>query len=200
MSLLSPSKSYTEGQRPRKQSLIVGLGSWDSYGTILVILAGLASLSLISGYQSKPVSFETRWQFSPIGLLTGHLHSDLLDFRNLALDPWKPSLDYFSVFLKTCILELPFYFFLTQGHPFLRSLSVLLISNTLTHPLVFFVFPRLFETYLFSELASEAFALCVEVLFMLKLNQHADLTNSRSLVVILIILANLVSWQVGILL
>ncbi len=104
---------------------------------------------------------------------------------------------YLVYFAVTYALELPAYwFFLRNDFSFLKIARLTLVVNILTHPIVFWIFPRIALmqqwntlTYL---LAAEFFAFAVEAAALVWLyNVKAPQAIAGALI------ANIVSWQLG---
>jgi hypothetical protein len=165
------------------------------FGTTLCVLL----LSFFSGFKSFPVPADLAWQFSPIGLLNGVRPEYLaLDSHGFFLGHFAWSLDYLIVFFKTCLLESPFYFYCFRGEKFTRGLSYLLTANFLTHPLIFFFVPTLFDKYITAALVSEAFAPAVEMAFVVSILMAKKVSRGKlALSALIILLANLFSWEAG---
>jgi hypothetical protein len=165
----------------------------------LSLLAGMFALSALSGYESREIPRLISWKMSPLGAL--------LDFDPAFWNVASPGTfllrpgfhpDYFVVFLKTCLLEAPFYFLaLVRSQGWLRSLAILVAANVLTHPLIFFVFPALFRTYLVSAFSAEVFAAAGEAMLVYGLVRAWAPSKAALRAAALIVLANLVSWQIG---
>ena len=156
-------------------------------------------ISCLSGFHSVEVPFDLAWQFSPIGLLQG------ITPENASLESgsyfagklgWSP--DYFLVFMKTCLLEFPFYALAFRKLSWPKILLVTATGNILTHPIVFFVLPAIFQRYLVAALVAEVFAAGFEALFAVWVMRALRFPNSVALqAAALVILANLFSWEVG---
>ncbi len=106
--------------------------------------------------------------------------------------------EYLPYFLKTCVLELPFYyFFLTRTQSFSRIVIINFILNLLTHPIVFLVMPILFEhlglNYLQYLLLAETFAPLTEAIVLHYVFKVEAPTAIRAALV-----ANLLSWGIGV--
>jgi hypothetical protein len=150
------------------------------------------SLSILSGFHMPQVDAGVLWKFSPLGLLRSELGPYAwLPANGMHFGPAGLSGDYAWVFLKTCLLETPFYFlwFRRSRKGFLFHLS---LANLLTHPLVFFVIPTLFGTYLRGLLVAEAFAAGAEGAYFFALSP-----GRRTLGFLIAVAANLFSWQMG---
>lgn len=171
-------------------------------GIALFTLFFVLLLSLFSGYQAAEVPVAIRYQFSPLGLLLG-FDRHYFEFESLSgfNGVLSFTFDYFFTFLKTCLLEAPFYYFVFRKRGFNTFLGVLFGANLLTHPFVFFVFPWLFKQYIAGLLYSEIFAPSIEVvvvLMVLGLCRNKEGVPSLSKCALAIVLANLFSWQVGV--
>jgi hypothetical protein len=168
---------------------------------VLGTLAAVLAISLLSGYRAPGASsagvsaagmsaagtpFQVLWTFSPLGLITSALSPAGLPYswlpaRKFTFGPAALSCGYLVIFLKTCLLEAPFYYWALRGarrraasrvghpveHPgagFRRwpVIAQLGLANLLTHPVVFFVIPALFSRYLTGLLVAEVFAPVVE--------------------------------------
>jgi hypothetical protein len=71
------------------------------------------------------------------------------------------------LFTLTCLLELPVYVLpLRPVLPLRWGLLLLLVLNLATHPIVWFVLPRIFENQVHYVLVAEAFAVIVEGLIL----------------------------------
>jgi hypothetical protein len=71
------------------------------------------------------------------------------------------------LFTLTCLLELPVYLLpLRPALPLRWGLLLLLGLNLATHPIVWFVLPRLFENQVHYVLVAEAFAVIAEGLIL----------------------------------
>jgi hypothetical protein len=174
-----------------------------SLAPIALLTGTILTISILSGFQSSPVPYDLAWQFSPIGFLQswmkGGLPAEYLELptANYFRGPSGLSLDYATVFFKTCFLESPFYFWCFRSKNFFRSLQILLTANFLTHPLIFFVFPLLFSRYVPAALWAELFAATVEMLFIGYLVSRARGLKAGTIAGLIIVLANLFSWEVG---
>jgi hypothetical protein len=74
---------------------------------------------------------------------------------------------WLAIFTLTCLLELPIYLVpLRRVLPLRWGLLVLLALNLATHPIVWFVLPRIFENQVHYVLIAEAFAVLVEGLLL----------------------------------
>jgi hypothetical protein len=184
-----------EGQLPLQNDAVDMTAWFLIFGTSLAVLL----LSFFSGFKSFPIPADLAWQFSPLGLLHGVSPENMdLDSQGFFSGHFAFSFDYLIVFLKTCLLESPFYFYCFRKESFPRRLSYLLFANFLTHPLVFFFIPTLFDKYIHAALVSEAFAPLVEMAFvvsvlMMKREKRSVLVTSA----LVILMANLFSWEVG---
>lgn len=160
-------------------------------------LAGALLLSLLSGYVPGGWKPSELFPFTPLGLLF-RFDPRSLSYENACAFGWTfgPFFGYFKVFLTTCLLELPFYFWIFRTAPWPARLSSLTLANLCTHPLVFFAFPCLFRFYLTGALASEAFAIGTEGLLVALWASRMGLAPGPA--VGAAVLANLFSWQVGI--
>ena len=162
-----------------------------------------AVLSGYSGYHHAHAPTTVLYAFTPLGLLSraGHDIHSLKSHCSFAGVP-SLSMDYFLIFLWTCFLELPFYSVALSRAPAVARFAVLLLANLATHPVVFFAFPRLIGSYLTSVLASEAFAIAVEVSIVLavlrKFWRDPAERDSPMATAAVICAANLFSWQIGI--
>ena len=172
-------------------------------------------ISAVTGYVHREVEPGWMWRFSPLGLLQGTEEATLLieNHRGFGdLLGYRLRWDYFLVFLKTLVLEAPFYWFALRSRGFWRFLTALLIGNLATHPIVFFVFPRVFTHFIVSLLISEFFAAAVEVIVVGALLSVAWRSALRRGVTYSslrgtmpgfassgawVVLANLFSWQIG---
>lgn len=179
------------------------LSAFYSLAPIVLLTGTVLTISILSGFQSSPVPYELAWQFSPIGLLESWMKGGLpaeylnLPTANYFRGPSGLSLDYAIVFFKTCFLEAPFYFWCFRSKNFLRATQILLTSNFLTHPAVFFIFPLLFAKYVHAALWAELFAASVEMIFIGYLVSRARGFKTGSIAAVAILLANLFSWEVG---
>ncbi|MBC7464537.1 MAG: hypothetical protein H7256_00970 [Bdellovibrio sp.] len=107
---------------------------------------------------------------------------------------------YLPFFLKTYAFELPFYyFFLRKIFSTTKILRINLVINLATHPFIFIMLPLIlvrFEFNYFQYLVvAEIFAPLVEALI---LNQLFKVRWQTAVVASLV--ANLISWTVGVLL
>jgi len=162
------------------------------------MISFVVSLSFFSGFHSFPVPFDLAWQFSPLGLLQGVKPENLeLESHGYFSNSFGFTYDYLIVFLKTCICESPFYFICFRKEPFLKFMKYLIAANLLTHPIVFFVIPVLFDKYITSALVAEAYAAVGEMIFVAILLSRKESKMTVALGVLLIALANLFSWEVG---
>jgi hypothetical protein len=188
--------SAFEGQLPLQNDEVDAMAWFLICGTSLCVLF----LSFFSGFKSFPIPADLAWQFSPLGLLHGVTPENMdLDSQGFFTGHFSYSFDYLIVFLKTCLLESPFYFFCFRRESFPRRLSYLLFANLLTHPLIFFFFPTLFDKYITAALVSEAFAPAVEMAFVVSILMMTKKESGPKLAVsaLVILLANLFSWEVG---
>ena len=160
------------------------------------LLAALA-VSLFSGYEAPTERWAGAFALTPLCLLR-HFDPSLRDLRSACrfAGAFGLSFGYFRVFLITCLLESPFYWFAAAPWPPRSRLALLLGGNLLTHPAVYFFLPCLIKNYLACALVSEAFAAGAEALlaaWLLSRDPSGRPWRSAALVV----LANLVSWQIG---
>jgi hypothetical protein len=180
------------------ESSITEQASITPYLWMIFVTFSVLTLSLFSGFKSFPVPFDLAWQFSPIGLIQGIKPENLdLDTGSYFSGHFGYTLDYFFVFFKTCLAESPFYYFCFRRLPFTKFLSYLLLANFLTHPIVFFVIPLLFSKYITAALVGEAFAPLVEMTFAFVVLSKTQTKTTASLGAVVILLANLFSWEVG---
>jgi hypothetical protein len=168
------------------------------YLLIVFVTMSVLTLSLFSGFKSFPVPFDLAWQFSPIGFLQGIKpeNADLATGSYFS-GHFGYTLDYFFVFFKTCLAESPFYYFCFRKLPFSRFLAYLLLANFLTHPIVFFVIPAFFSKYVTAALVGEAFAPTIEAIFAFVVLVKTETKTTASTGALVIVLANLFSWEVG---
>jgi hypothetical protein len=173
------------------------------WAPIALLSATVLAISVLSGFQSTPVPYELTWQFSPLGFLMSALKdglpSEFLDLptANYFRGPSGWSLDYATVFAKTCALEAPFYFLCLKNESLPRRLQVLMSSNFLTHPIVFFVFPLLFSKYVPAALSAELFAALAEMAFVGGIVAKTEGARRGARAAIWIVMANLFSWEAG---
>lgn len=170
----------------------------------LWILPAMLALSLASGYRALPVDPAFAWIFSPVGLVSSiwmTMPFSLESIRSASsFSPgsfgWTP--DYFRVFALTCLLEAPFCWIALRRFGAKRAFERLLVLNALTHPAVFFLFPALFKNYLGATLASESFAHGLEAWLAYRWIGAAGLGASHARwAAFWVVVANLVSWQLG---
>ena len=164
------------------------------------VLGVVVLLSWSSGYHEVTVPAGLRWQFSPLGLLgpLDPLYRDLRSGGGFS-GVWGWRWDYAVVFAKTCLIELPFYWLALRRCGHRQRLVGLLLANAFTHPAVFFVFPVLFKNYLPGVLSSELFAVLAEAgLVASWCRVRGARAGSALLSAVLIVLANLFSWQIGV--
>ncbi|MFL5812221.1 MAG: hypothetical protein ACJ763_01480 [Bdellovibrionia bacterium] len=170
---------------------------------ITLLTGTVLTISILSGFQSTPVPHELAWQFSPIGFLTsalkGGLPAEYLDLptANYFRGPSGLSLDYATVFFKTCFLEAPFYAWCLRREGFFKAVQLILTANFLTHPIVFFVFPLLFARYVPAALSAEVFAAGAEMLFIGLWMKNSYGARTGWISAFIILFANLFSWEVG---
>lgn len=168
------------------------------YILIAISTLSVLMLSLFSGFKTFPVPFDLAWQFSPIGLLQGIKPENLdLPTGSYFSGHFGYTLDYFFVFMKTCLAESPFYYFCYRRLPFSKFFAYLLFANFLTHPIVFFIMPLLFSKYIAAALAGEAFAPLVEAIFAYVVLIKTQSKRHALAGALVIVLANLFSWEVG---
>lgn len=171
-----------------------------SFLTIGLILSLVILISAYSSYEKSEIPWDLSWHVSPLGLLFSRTPHELLTLESKSFFLGKLGFyfDYLFVFLKTCFLEFPFYWFALKSKRFLMILSYLFIANFLTHPIVFFAFPSAFNLYLPSLLCSELYAAAAEMIFIgwVCRSKTKPWTSVQSGFWILI--ANLFSWQVGV--
>ena len=162
------------------------------------VLGSILTISFLSGFHLVEVPFELRWQFSPIGLLQP-LRQAYWNLKSQASFEWAFSWnwDYADVFLKTCVLEAPFYYFALRPIKLDRILATILLANFITHPVVFFIFPALFENYYHSLVGSELYANLAEIALVTFWFRASSNRNTFYYRAALISLANIFSWQVG---
>jgi hypothetical protein len=192
---MSHDNALLEGQLPLHQDEV------DMTAWFLIFGIGLSVLllSFFSGFKSFPIPADLAWQFSPLGMLHGITPENMdLDSQGFFSGHFAFSFDYLIVFFKTCLLESPFYFYCFRREGFSRRLSYLLFANFLTHPLIFFFIPTLFDKYITAALVSEAFAPLVEMTFVVSiLMVKKEPGKKLALSAVVILLANLFSWEVG---
>jgi hypothetical protein len=170
---------------------------------IALLTGTVLTISILSGFQSTPVPYELAWQFSPTGFLSSALHGGLpaeiwdLPTANYFRGPSGLSLDYATVFTKTCFLEAPFYTYCLRKENFLKTVQLILTANFLTHPIVFFVFPLLFSHYVPAALSAEVFAAGAEMIFIGLWIYKSYGARAGWISAFIILLANLFSWEVG---
>lgn len=115
-----------------------------------------------------------------------------------AFDGSFPFSMYLPYFLKTLLLELPiYYFFLRNLRTWKEIVLINLNLNLATHPILFYGISALCSSYQSSYLtyliSAEIFAPLVETLlliFVYKVNYKKAITAA--------VIANLISWSVGI--
>jgi hypothetical protein len=106
---------------------------------------------------------------------------------------------WLAIFALTCVLELPVYvLFLRRVLPIGWGLLLLLALNLSTHPIVWFLLPRLLPNQVHYVLVAEAFAVLVEGLLLIAVTRWRRLPNWNALALIgLSFLANAGSATVG---
>ena len=110
---------------------------------------------------------------------------------------WSWTFSYAKTFAKTCLCEAPFYFWCFRRERFERALSWLLFANFSTHPIVFFVIPLLFSTYLHAAIAAEAYAAGAEMLLVGIVLARPRGRREGAIAALVILAANLFSWEFG---
>ncbi len=105
-------------------------------------------------------------------------------------------LQYLTVFGCTLALECPFYFLLLKHFTISKIFLILFLANLVTHPLVYWGFPLLFQgkTEAFYLMIAESFAIAAETVTAASLQRKITLKTF-----IFISLANLFSWTIGVL-
>lgn len=183
------------------QARTASLGLLDE--TWCIVLSALTitfvlTLSCYSNYHSSEIPFQLRWQFSPLGLLQ-HIDPESLKAQCLPTfhGRFAWTWDYAIVFLKTCLLEAPFYYFALRSLGKVHVLACLLLGNLMTHPLVFFVFPLLIKNFMVSLLGSEFFAASAEFIFVTLWVSQWSTRLKPWVSGLLVVAANLFSWEVG---
>jgi hypothetical protein len=172
---------------------------FKNYLLCLFLLSSVLVLSFFSGFKSYPVPFELAWQFSPIGVFHG-VKAEYLSIESVSSfsGTFGFTWDYLIYFIKTCCFECPFYFFVFKKFSLGANLKILVLFNMVTHPAVFFLIPRFFNTYFISAMASEVFAASVEIVLAYLLLKRSYYSNGYSAFgSFLIFVANLTSWEVG---
>jgi hypothetical protein len=106
--------------------------------------------------------------------------------------------DYLPYFLKTIVIEFPIYYLLFKNFQSFKKLLVInLVLNLATHPIVFYVISyicfRLDLSYLHYLISAEIFAPVVEALILIYVFK---IPISKAWVAS--ILANLMSWSIGV--
>ncbi len=106
--------------------------------------------------------------------------------------------EYLPFFLKTLLLELPLYYLLLKNvKSFKQILLINLVVNIATHPIIFIAMPPLLNAFGFSYLnyliIAEIFAPAVEAILL-----HKTYKVSASRAWVAAIVANLVSWAIGV--
>jgi hypothetical protein len=177
-----------------------------SWLTLLVgTLTAAAVISMLSGYVATPLGRDIRWQLTPLGLVTD-FDPNMLVWSSGCRFAGRlgTDFDYLWTFLKTCLLESAFFAVLLKESGYVRALALCAAANFISHPIVFFAFPCLFERYFTALMSSEAFAPAIEIIFILGMEiWRLKKMPPRGLIVRVILLitaANLFSWQTGLLL
>src|SRR5580704_15150772 len=87
--------------------------------------------------------------YTPVALVKLYFASNLLQpdcfwILKTAPRPADVTLEYYLlIFLITCLLEAPFYFWCLTGRSLGSKISATVLLNLATHPVVYFAFPRL---------------------------------------------------------
>lgn len=171
-----------------------------SFFTIVFVLSLVIVISIFSSFEKAEIPWELSWHVSPLGLLFSKLPQDLLTLgsKSFFVGELGYYFDYFFIFLKTCLLEFPFYRIALKSKRFSVVLSNLFIANFLTHPFVFFAFPATFDRYLPSLLYSELYAAAAEMIFITWISRSKTKPWASVQSALWILIANLFSWQVGV--
>ena len=72
---------------------------------------------------------------------------------------------WLAAFFVTQLVEVPIYVRAQEG-PFARRFPIAFGASLLTHPIVWFLIPRLFEDYLVMAIAAETFAVLTEAIWL----------------------------------
>lgn len=102
-------------------------------------------------------------------------------------------LSYLYVFLQSNLIEvLVYYIFYRLQISFSKNLGLVTLSNSITHPIVFFGFMQSGRSYLESILWAETFAVASETILHSYFGQ-LDLKKTS----VAALISNLVSWQLA---
>ncbi|MCB1197672.1 MAG: hypothetical protein KDK51_04805 [Deltaproteobacteria bacterium] len=175
----------------------------DLWMVAWLLLVGLFLLSCFSGYSHQDTAISWLWRFSPLGLWPIDETMYAIPSNGSFAFQFGLSFAYLTVFAKTYLLEWPFIYFLTKGKSdtAIRDTNLIcFLVNAISHPIVFFVFPAIFSRYVDALLAAETFAIVFECLAVYGLLFQLQIRLCWPTALITVILANLFSWQVGILL
>jgi len=98
---------------------------------------------------------------------------------------------YLYVFLINYFLELSVYFFMSKRSEWSRWVKVALITNLLTHPLIWFCLPNLWKDFWSKLIISEVIVFTTEILLGIYLLK--SFTLDKKAIITRISLANLFS-------
>ena len=97
----------------------------------------------------------------------------------MRFDWGKAVWSWLSAFLVTQLVEVPIYHRAAPSRWGSKRLYIAFGASILTHPIVFFVFPKLgFETYWTMVSAAEAFAVITEAIYLSRLGFSRPMTTS----------------------
>lgn len=138
-----------------------------------------------------PAPASPLWPVTPLGLVLG-FEPRTLEWTSACGAGFGPG--YAGVWLATCLFEAPLYAVATRRLGWKRALGLLALGNLATHPVVYLALPCAVEHYLTAVLIGEGFAMTAEAWILragAKLGWPQALAWSAA--------ANLVSWQLGVL-
>jgi hypothetical protein len=73
---------------------------------------------------------------------------------------------WLAAFAVTQIIEMPIYVFALRERPWVQRLALAFGASAITHPFVWFLFPRLVEDYWTMVALAETFAVVVEAVWL----------------------------------
>lgn len=138
---------------------------------------------------------------TPVSLISNAFHADpqCVELYQTAMATDAGGFaEYLPVFLLTCGLEFPIYFFFTYRESSVRRVILIsILLNLITHPIVYLGMPILFEKWNFNYLQylviAEIFAPLVEAICLRKIFHTSWKTSVWAA-----IMANLFSWTIGV--
>lgn len=171
----------------------------DILAVLAVPLLLVATVAVVTGWERPVIAWRELFPITPLGLLQGGWRQLAGVASSCELTTLRPfaAVGYAATFLATVAFEAPFYALALGKRGVVGTTRILAWGNVATHPIVFFALPCLIPNYRAFVLGAELFAPAVEILLVLAMTR--DGRGPRPLTVVgLITLANLASWQLGI--